>query len=183
VIDHEGNRSQQLDIVIHDRQYSPLPLDVKGVIHIPAESVYAVLEVKQSLNADNLEYAGEKVASVRRLTRTAAHFAHAQESSRTAPKEILGGILAFDSDWSPPLGDSLLTSISKPPLLERLNLGCALKHGVFEVTWKDDGTPEVDRSVTEYALVYFFFRLLKRLQQFGMVSVMDYDLWIRCLKS
>src|SRR5687768_17037965 len=74
VIDADGNRSQQIDIVIHDRQFCPVLLDTAGGVHIPAESVYAVLEVKQDITKGQIEYAGEKIASVRRLRRTGAEF-------------------------------------------------------------------------------------------------------------
>jgi len=91
VIDADGNRSGQIDIVIHDRQFCPVLLDAAGGVHIPAESVYAVLEVKQDLTKSQIEYAGNKIASVRRLRRTSAEFVHATGRSRTTPKPILGG--------------------------------------------------------------------------------------------
>ena len=37
---------------------------------VPVESVYAVLEVRQTLNEGNLDYAAHKAESVRRLHRT-----------------------------------------------------------------------------------------------------------------
>lgn len=70
VIDAYSNVSEQLDAVVYDRQYCPLFFEVDGARFIPAESVYAVFEVKQELNAVQVEYAGKKAASVRRLHRT-----------------------------------------------------------------------------------------------------------------
>ncbi len=72
VIDAHGAQSEQLDVVIHDPFYSACLVDIEGAKYIPAESVYAVLEVKQTLSPANVRYAGEKVASVRRLHRTSA---------------------------------------------------------------------------------------------------------------
>ena len=69
VVDSEGEFSEQIDIVIYDRQYSPLIFRYGGQTIIPAESVYAVFEVKQEINAKHVEYACKKVASVRRLCR------------------------------------------------------------------------------------------------------------------
>ncbi|HEY0557803.1 MAG TPA: DUF6602 domain-containing protein, partial [Thermoanaerobaculia bacterium] len=70
VIDAEGTRSDEIDLVIYDRQYSPFLLKQDGAIFIPAESVYGVLEIKQSLTGRDVTYAIEKAASVRRLRRT-----------------------------------------------------------------------------------------------------------------
>lgn len=67
IIDCDGNVSDQIDIVIYDSQYSYFIFRHEQVIYVPAESVYAVIEVKQDLTKANLEYAGGKAASVRRL--------------------------------------------------------------------------------------------------------------------
>jgi hypothetical protein len=82
VVDAYGDRSEQIDIVIHDRQFCPMLLDTAGGLHIPAESVYAVLEVKQDLSKKQIAYAGEKIRSVRRLHRTSAEFPHASGRNR-----------------------------------------------------------------------------------------------------
>ncbi|MGL3214046.1 DUF6602 domain-containing protein [Bradyrhizobium sp. BR 1433] len=70
VIDSTDTTSQQIDIVIYDRQYTPLIFKQDGTLVIPAESVYAVFEAKQSIDADQLDYAAGKIASVRALCRT-----------------------------------------------------------------------------------------------------------------
>lgn len=67
VIDCDGKISDQLDIVIYDRHYSPFILKQNGLTYIPAESVYAVIEVKPTLNSKYVEYAAKKAFSVRRL--------------------------------------------------------------------------------------------------------------------
>lgn len=46
VIDADGNESEQIDVIIYDRQYSYLVLKHNETFLIPAESVYAVFEVK-----------------------------------------------------------------------------------------------------------------------------------------
>lgn len=174
VIDADGNRSQQIDIVIHDRQFCPVLLDTAGGVHIPAESVYAVLEVKQDLTKGQVEYAGDKIASVRRLRRTSAEFVHANGSNRTPPKPILGGILTFESGWSPALGDAFEGALRAAPNDERLDLGCALSDGGFEVVYGERGEIEVARSGADSSLIFFFLRLLHRLQQVGTVPAIDY---------
>ena len=48
----KGRTSDQIDIVIYDRQYTPRLLDQRHHKYIPAEAVYAVFEVKPTLNKD-----------------------------------------------------------------------------------------------------------------------------------
>lgn len=58
IIDSAGNQSEQIDLVIYDAQYSYLVFTQGNRKLIPAESVYAVFEVKQELNKAYIEYAG-----------------------------------------------------------------------------------------------------------------------------
>ena len=60
VLDSTGELSEQIDIVIFDRHYSPFLFNQDGALYVPAESVYAVIEVKQDLNKEQIEYAGSK---------------------------------------------------------------------------------------------------------------------------
>ncbi len=91
VIDCEGNVSDQIDIVIYDRHYSPFILKQGGSTYIPAESVYAVIEVKPTLNKKNVEYASKKANSVRILKRTTATIVHAGEVTRQMVFNFLNG--------------------------------------------------------------------------------------------
>ena len=77
VVDSEGKFSDQIDIVVFDRQYSPFVFRYAEQTIIPSECIYAVFEVKQTINAPNVRYAKEKVASVRRLCRTSLPIPHA----------------------------------------------------------------------------------------------------------
>lgn len=54
-------------ITDYDRRYSSLLMKLGGTTIIPVESVYAVLESKQVIDLEQVRYAGEKAASVRRL--------------------------------------------------------------------------------------------------------------------
>src|SRR5437867_9759527 len=44
VVDSNGVFSQQIDVVVFDRQYSPFIFHYEGQIVVPAESVYALFE-------------------------------------------------------------------------------------------------------------------------------------------
>jgi hypothetical protein len=47
VVDSEGAFSQQIDVVVFDRQYTPRIFQYEGKVVLPAEGVYAVFEAKQ----------------------------------------------------------------------------------------------------------------------------------------
>jgi hypothetical protein len=132
VVDSEGQFSDQIDVVIFDRQYSPFIFTFEGQKIIPAESVYAAFEAKQTLNADLVHYAREKCASVRKLHRTSLPIPHAGGTyDAKPPMPILGGVLAFESDWKPPLGEPLLKAFSEGDPASRLDIGCVAAHGIF----------------------------------------------------
>lgn len=61
VVDSYGVFSEQIDVVVFDRQYSPFIFRYQGATIVPAESVYAVFEAKQSINAGEVRYAQGKV--------------------------------------------------------------------------------------------------------------------------
>jgi len=108
VVDSNGVFSQQMDVVVFDRQYSPFIFDYEGQKIVPAESVYAVFEAKQAINADYVKYAQEKVQSVRNLHRTSLPIPHAGGVYPAKPPvKIVGGILTLESDWTPAFGKSL----------------------------------------------------------------------------
>jgi hypothetical protein len=66
-VDSQNRFSEQIDVVVFDRQYSPFIFKYANELVIPAESVYAVFEIKQSIDVNHVKYAQKKVASVRRL--------------------------------------------------------------------------------------------------------------------
>ena len=102
VVDSRGSKSHQIDLAIWDQQYSPNWFTTPGGARfIPAESVYAVFEVKPSIDKERIEYAGAKVESVRDLVRVPAPIHHVQgQSTAPAPdsKPILGGRVCC-TDW------------------------------------------------------------------------------------
>src|SRR5437016_4884688 len=103
VIDSAGAISEQIDIVIYDRQYSPLLSNISDQRFVPAESVYGVLEVKQDLTRAHVAYAGDKAASVRRLHRTSFPVPQlGGPVAQRAPPRIVAGLLTYESGWNPP---------------------------------------------------------------------------------
>ena len=182
VIDSNGDRSDQIDIVIYDRQYTPLLYNKHTQIHIPAESVYAVFEVKQELNQKHIKYAGEKIASVRGLKRTSAKIVDRGQEFPARPLfRVLGGILTLSSAWTPAFGESLQTALKERPEKERIDLGCVIEKGAFEVVYNQDGTLHFQQSKPELTFIYFFIRLLDKLQKLGTVPAIDYSEYSKVL--
>jgi Domain of unknown function (DUF6602) len=131
VIDHAGQTTEQQDIVIYDQHFCPLFFDEGGITKVPAESVYAVFEVKPELDKGVIEYAMEKAASVRRLERTNVEITdRGERKPPRKPFEIVAGVLALDSGWSPPFGDAFEKALAYNDRVYRLQLVCALRHGL-----------------------------------------------------
>lgn len=182
VIDSKGNLSDQIDIIVYDHYYSPLILHRDSLLYIPAESVYAVLEVKQSLSKEFVEYAGSKAKSVRDLIRTSAPVKQIDGSlkRREFLPPILAGILTYDSDWNPPFGDSFKKSLNGLDLSSRLNLGISLKHGSFNCSYSENSDLLLNISKPETSLISFFINLTKQLQLLGNAPGIDLDEYYKC---
>ena len=178
VVDSKGMFSDQIDIVIFDRQYSPFIFKYLGQTIIPAESVYAVFESKQAIDAHEVAYAHEKVASVRRLHRTSLPIPHAGGVYPPKPlPHILGGLLTFESDWKPPLGDSLIEALGEGAAESRLDLGCVAAHGTFACDV--EGCHSV--VIKGKPATAFLFELIARLQTSATVPMIDvraYAQWL-----
>jgi hypothetical protein len=179
VVDSNGNFSDQIDVVVFDRQYSPFIFKYQGQTIVPAESVYAAFEAKQSANADQVKYAQDKVATVRRLHRTSLPIPHA---GGTYPAKalipILGGLLTFESDWNPPLGLPLEKALTAGNPDGRLDIGCVAAHGHFTYDVSARGyvfTPE-GRPATA-----FLFNLISTLQFSGTVPMIDIQAYAQWL--
>ncbi|WVT76371.1 DUF6602 domain-containing protein (plasmid) [Sinorhizobium chiapasense] len=179
VCDSNNQFSEQIDVVIYDRQYSPLIFSIGNEIIVPAESVYAIFEAKQTINAEFVEYAAQKVESVRRLSRTSLPIPHLSGEHKRELPPILGGILTLDSDWKPPLGSSLTNQLTALASTEfgRLDLGCVAAHGHF-TCWADGeiGIAEGSKPATA-----FLFELIIQLQKLATVPMLDlraYGTWL-----
>jgi hypothetical protein len=176
VIDSRGGCSEEIDIVIYDRQYSPFLYNQADQRYVPAESVYGVIEVKQDLSREHVLYAAGKASSVRRLHRTSASISHAGGSYEPRlPQRIVGGIVTYQSSWTPPFGQPLRDALQELSSDGELDIGCSLINGVFEARYAS-GNP-VDLTVIEgpRSLVEFLFRLLRQLQPIATVPAIKYD--------
>ena len=100
VIDSTGNVSNQMDIVIYDGMYTPFIFNQDNFLYIPAESVYAVFEVKQDA-VGNIEYAAKKVEKSHKK-----HLTNPQKSAVAFGDQSIRGVYVI-------LGVSTLTTKNK----------------------------------------------------------------------
>lgn len=180
VIDCNGKSSDQIDVVIFDNQYTPTLLDQKSHRFVPAEAVYAVFEVKPTINKAYLEYAAGKAKSVRALHRTSVPIKHS-DGERPAKElfPIIAGIvapnIAFKDGFDSAAFRRALAAAADPG---RLDCGLALDLSSFD-TYAGN---VVTRSGSN-CLTYFVFRLLGQLQSLGTVPAVDWNKYADALSA
>ncbi len=179
VVDADGRRSRQIDLAIYDNLYSPLIFPHESGLHLAAESVYAVFEVKLSLTRQWIRDAGLKAATVRALRRTSAPILSAGgRRPPIRPRPILAGILTMDSIWGASFRKIVNDALARQCPAERLDLGCALRHGAFEWTGRRAAFSAPDES-----LIFFIVRLMERLRGLGTAPAADLMEYGRALAS
>jgi hypothetical protein len=206
VIDRTGRTSDQIDVVIYDKQYTPTILDQHDHRYVPAEAVYAIFEVKPSIDIRRLKYAAKKAASVRRLMRTSVTFRTATGLGRNRRTYIIAGIIAPRCSWSNGFGKAFSKAHRMLRKHTQIDCGLALDSGAFDtfkalrtalsaVDKKNRSTTLVDDDClvqlpmpfevvgARYCLAAFLFRLLHILQFIGTVSAIDWTTYSRNFRS
>ena len=191
IIDSTGKCSDQIDLVIYDAQYSYLVFHHQDSKLIPAESVYAIFEVKQTLNKEHMEYAQAKAESVRSLVRSSAPIQHA--GGQYAPKplhEILAGILTTKSDWTAPIAPNVVKYINAVDHSKHLDFVCSISdntfvvdNNIFENQYDATKTPAIRFCENGDSLVFLLLNLLKRLQDIGTAPAIDYAKYASIIDS
>lgn len=203
VIDYEGNVSQQIDIVIYDNWFTPFIFNQNGFKYIPAESVYAVFEVKPDIGGysdgkNNIQYAGEKVESVRQLKRTSTQMINSGIKCKPRPlTKILGGIIGINCSQQQETIDKHIKELEG---LKSIDMGCTVENSSFfvdyastagmeEITGTSDTdvlnyyenrtVKEVKRSKPDHSLLMFLMQLTSYLQQsIGTVAAIDMEKYL-----
>jgi hypothetical protein len=179
IVDSDGRRSRQIDIAIYDRFYSPLIFPYESGYLVPAESVYAIVEVKQVLTRQYARDVGLKIGSVRRLSRTSVQVPFAGGAyPPKRPHPILGVLAALRSVWVKDFKENLTSALAQLSPLESVDLGCVLLQGAFERQPK-----RLHLSRPEESLIYFMIRLIERLRALGNAPAADLMSYGRSLKS
>jgi hypothetical protein len=183
VVDSKGAESNYIDIIIYDRQYTPLVFNEDGRMYIPAESVYGIIEAKQGLTREFIIYAGKKAQSVRKLHRTNAPIMQAAGPipNPRAPSPIVAGIVSYKSSWNPKFGNPLNEALGELTEPQRLDFGMAAEDGYFEVTYDAVGAAAVNTFEPTRALAALIIGILKKLQKVGTVPAIEYSEYMNIL--
>ncbi|RYY87994.1 MAG: hypothetical protein EOO15_10365 [Chitinophagaceae bacterium] len=208
VIDHEGSLSDQIDLVIYDQQFTPFVFTQNGIHYIPAEGVYAVFEVKPDLagsvqvakkkSIGYIEYASEKVESVRMLKRTSTYIIDRGE--RKNPRsltKIIGGILT--STNSIKKRETIKSKLGAGSKIGALDMCCVADYGsiILDYEGVEDLNitgynerildyyekrvlKEIRFSDSAHSLISFFLQLTRYLQQsIGTVAAIDLNAYAK----
>jgi hypothetical protein len=138
IVDTNGNSSRQCDLIIYDQISCPLLLAGKDYRVIPAESVYAVIEVKSVLDSNQLERAIENIRSIKQLERENGKF---------------GGIVfAYKSNLKEVAIEELTQKIRKKNLeiepIEFVDLWCILDSGKISIV-NEEGATQLTKNLSE----------------------------------
>lgn len=168
IVDSQGGRSDQIDLIVYDRFYTP-PLADEEYKVLPVEAVYAVFEIKPTLDKSAFDYAVSKSGSVRTLApeNTQLGVPGLPDPLRNTSARILTGLLTHRTK----VGnlDTMLGEWSAgSDETGRLDLICSLTDGSFELTYEGDTLVEMSNSDT--SLVWFCTRLFERIRESGTAA-------------
>lgn len=180
VIDSNGNESEQMDIIIYDCLYTPLIMTTKAnETYVPSEAVYAVAEVKQIVNKSYLNYAHNKIESVKKLYRSSrGMISSGKKLPPRNPTKIIGMILATNMNIS----DSTL----KKHLLQynNIDISCSINNGTYYVIKDDDNNViNIENTSGNQAILGLFFYLQNELHKIGTVAAIDIRKYANALDS
>lgn len=69
VIDSDGNRSKQSDVILFDKEKTPRVFSSRDISIIPIETVYGIFEVKTYLNKNELDNSFQNMKSFKNLSK------------------------------------------------------------------------------------------------------------------
>jgi len=207
IIDHEGNTSHQIDVVIYDNWFTPFIFSQNGFHYIPAEGVYAVFEVKPDINGsaggqNYIEYAAEKIESVRVLKRTSTNIINA--GTKINPRgltKIIGGILTSTNSFTHDNNHTIEKHLNTQNGYKGIDIGCIADYGSFYIDYngkENFDTKDFDQRIKDYyeqriinkiifsnsenSLVSFFLQLTRYLQQaIGTIPAIDLNAYSKAI--
>ena len=136
IIDSNGGRSKQVDVVLYDAATTPRFLSRNDISVLPVEPVYAVIEVKTFLNKNEIEAAFENMKAVKALNKSAYHPDRATTSKHlygmpTVHWPLQFFIFAYESDGL----DTVLGHVQRlnagQPIDKQIDMVCILDKGLI----------------------------------------------------
>lgn len=135
IIDSHDVCSRQCDIVIYDELNCPKLLNEKSSQVFPSESVYAVIEVKSSLDNKSLGESIENIKSVKSLSKESVlskQLAPNVSSKGTQNPKTLGLVFAYTSNMELESITKMFSKLNKEVEMEhRINMICVLDKGLI----------------------------------------------------
>jgi hypothetical protein len=177
VIDSDGNRSKQIDVLAFDAASAPQFFQVGDIRILPVESVYAVFEVKAVLNKAEINNAFNNMLVIKNLKKKA----YFDNLSATYTKKLYGihsmhwpiqfFIFAFESDDLDTVFGHIQQLNETQPIDKRIDTICVLDKGLItNVSERGlDSIPMPDTHLiakrTENALLAFYAQINTLLAQ------------------
>jgi hypothetical protein len=150
IIASDGGVSRQCDVVIINRETPPLT-SLDGYRVIPNECVYGLVEVKTNLTRQDILDACEKIASARRLNKTAYRRVPGPIARTTSAYgrsydyfPTSGIVVAFDGLSLKTLGDHLVDWCKERPVCEWPDSIWVLGKGALQ--WRHATSELLDRT-------------------------------------
>ena len=101
IIDDQNNITRQTDVIIYDASNSPIYRAQPDSLILPSDNVAAVIEVKSSLNKNELKDAAGKISAVKKLSKTPiTNIDQPVTFSTLITTKTLGVVFAYDSTTS-----------------------------------------------------------------------------------
>ena len=172
-----GNRiSRQCDIVIYDADHCPRLLADEQHSYFPIESVFGVVEVKSTLNSEELKAAFENIRSVKSLVQAGSFtLARTGLATRLARPIPVGVVFAYAADRSLHAVAQQAVSLSDathpeydPDFVAILGSGLVgpirrLRHEWNEFKQPGGADRFMFRETSEHTVLGFYLRLLNEL--------------------
>jgi hypothetical protein len=142
-IDSDGRQGKQIDIAIFDTWFAPTLFTSDDQHLIPVENLYAIIEVKSTLDATGLEQAVEHFAQIRKLRRV--YFDSNLGFSRLKP-EVLFALFAYDGLSLDSIVKHLRNAYARSPAHDQIHSVYLLGKGVAVRGASQGQTPYSSRS-------------------------------------
>lgn len=196
IVDKNGQRTRQLDVVLYDAFRTPALWTDKEKDQrlFPSESVIAVVEVKTRLSASDAESIVSNMRSVKTLDKS-SYYGRNATSVLQIYKKLYGHeyelaptlyfVFAFESGELRPIRDSLTQATASYPLASRIDCLVSLNTGIM--CWYDSARDTINaipdgadwRFIsynTDHALLMFYILVSRYLFQLqgGEVNLKKY---------
>jgi hypothetical protein len=172
IFDVNGNESRQIDIIIYDAFRTPVFINSENIRVVPAECVYAVIEVKSLINTRELKDIFENMRSVKSLQKNA--YTHRYQDAPIT-WNVYGThepiwpinyyVFGFDSMDLKSLKDNIqqFHNDNMLPISKRIDAVCVMKKGIIcnynkddEITFLPGNETHLGEFATEKALLVFY---------------------------